>query len=276
MFETLRVRARRGAAFFVKEGLSFLLVCLPGVLLAQSPLFPTPLHLTREIDDPITRSRFVIEEYFQGNRAIAIRGDLTAITDYEKNEFIRIDRATGTYSITSFDELAKARRTDSSSPSKKSELVVRSVGSRTMAGRNASVIEASREVGGVKRRLEVALDREISMSADALDVVIGVAYPGNANEDSSDLALAIRGSRQNLVQEKASGFPLPLEQIVDYEIDGQTVRSANRVSRVGNELAPLDRTTIPAGARRVVDSILQLPQVTRDLDSLVSGAGTKP
>ncbi|MCA1732951.1 MAG: hypothetical protein LC732_05045, partial [Acidobacteria bacterium] len=63
-------------------------------------LFPQPLHLTREIADPVTGRTTLVEEYFSGNRAVSIAGDLTAVVDYAKGESVRIDRSQATFSVT--------------------------------------------------------------------------------------------------------------------------------------------------------------------------------
>ena len=78
---------------------------------ASAPLFPTPLHITRQVHDSISGKTAVLDEYAYGNRLISIRGAQTSIADYEKNELTQIDRNAGTYSITRFDALAKATGT---------------------------------------------------------------------------------------------------------------------------------------------------------------------
>lgn len=70
-------------------------------------LFPTPLHITRQVHDPISGQTTLLNEYGYGNRLITVRGSVTAIADYEKGELIEIDRDGGTYSVTRFDALAR-------------------------------------------------------------------------------------------------------------------------------------------------------------------------
>src|SRR6266850_2143045 len=77
---------------------------------AGAPLFPAPLHLTRQVHDSISDKTTLIEEYGYGNRLVAVRGGRTSIADYEKGELIEIDRDAGTYSVTRFDALAKAQQ----------------------------------------------------------------------------------------------------------------------------------------------------------------------
>lgn len=271
MFETLRARVGLAAAFFIPRGLSAATVLVASALSAQTVLFPTPIHLTRQIGDPISHSSSIVDEYYQGNRAFAIRGTLTAITDYEKGQLTRIDRAAGTYSITTFEAIAS--RTKGEFPAvvsrQGSKLTTRSAGNRVIAGRNTQLIEASREDRAVSRRFQIALDPEITVSDAALEVIVGSAYPNPKNEDSQDLIAAMRSAAPAGAMSKAgSSTALPLEQTITYDIDGESLRFTNVVSRVGNELPPADLVTIPPGARRVDDERLQLPQILHDLDSL--------
>ena len=49
---------------------------------AAEVMFPSPLHLTREVSDPITGGSSQIEEYAHGNRIVSITPRRTAIADY--------------------------------------------------------------------------------------------------------------------------------------------------------------------------------------------------
>src|SRR5262245_33193591 len=83
-------------------------LCVAFSALGAEPLFPTPLHITRQVHDPITDRTFVLDEYAQGNRLVSVSGAKTSIADYEKGELTEIDRDTATYSVTRFDAIAKA------------------------------------------------------------------------------------------------------------------------------------------------------------------------
>src|SRR5207244_13502940 len=83
---------------------------VPSAVAAAPPLFPTPLHITRQVHESVSGKSTVLEEYGVGNRLVAIRGGLTSIADYEKGELVEIDRDAGTYSITRFDAVARANR----------------------------------------------------------------------------------------------------------------------------------------------------------------------
>src|SRR5579872_2758433 len=87
-------------------------VALSAWLVASSSfgaLFPTPLHLVRCIDDPVANSSTTIDEYCYGDRIVTINGPRVAITDYAEQRLTEIDHQRGTYSVTSFAEIAKAR-----------------------------------------------------------------------------------------------------------------------------------------------------------------------
>ena len=92
------------AAFPFVAVLSFLFASA----MSGAPLFPSPLHISRQVHDSISEKTVLLEEYGVGNRLIAVRGGQTSIADYEKGELIEIDRDAGTYSITRFDALARA------------------------------------------------------------------------------------------------------------------------------------------------------------------------
>ncbi len=74
---------------------------------AQAVLFPAPLHITREVTDPITGSKAVIDEYCHGNRVVAVSGRRTSIVEYDKGHITVIDFGAGTYSHTKFELVAK-------------------------------------------------------------------------------------------------------------------------------------------------------------------------
>ena len=143
--------------------------CGATAVYAAQPLFPVPLHLSRSVDDPLSRSTTTVDEYCVGNRIIAIHGDRTSIADYGKSELLEIDRGKGTYSITRFDELAKAwaRNGDARRAAPKSASVeqpgpsIRKLGSGTVAGRPVDRMEADVADGETsKTKVVVGVDRD--------------------------------------------------------------------------------------------------------------------
>src|SRR5204862_4818428 len=77
--------------------------------LGAGTLFPTQLHIVRRIDDPIAKSSTTVEEFCFGDRIVSINGARVAITDYAAQTLTEIDHSSATYSVTRFDDIAKAR-----------------------------------------------------------------------------------------------------------------------------------------------------------------------
>jgi hypothetical protein len=239
------------------------LVCLvlAPALLAAGPIFPAPLHLTRQVHDPISGKTTVLNEYGYGNRLISVRGGLTSVADYEKGELLEIDRDAGTYSITRFDAIARA--TQAVSPqvptvAEKTKPVLRAMGSKaTKSGRSAEFFESSIDAKQLKQKIEVGVDRSVTLSKDALEVLLGSAYPG------------VRRSEHEMVLSAASqgqaSYSLPIEQVVSVDLDGQQLEFRTSVVRVGSEIPPADVVSIPAGARLVVSRIVA---VSQELDQI--------
>ena len=73
-------------------GLLTVVVCsISGDLISaagQTPIFSAPLHLTREVTDPISGRIDVIDEYCVGNRMVSVarKGERVSIADYGKGE----------------------------------------------------------------------------------------------------------------------------------------------------------------------------------------------
>lgn len=250
---------------------------------AAGPLFPTPLHLTRQVHDPITNTTAVLEEYGQGDRLVSVRGTKTSIADYTKGELMEIDRDAGTYSITRFDAIARARQiigantapVASATTTKPRERQFRSNGMRaTKLGRNAEFFETDIEGNGsgVKAKLEVAVDPTALVSKNALEVLLGAAYPG-VRRPEHDAVLSAAASpassrRSGLTAnaESEAMYALPIEQSVRYEAEGQSIELRTSVVRIGSEVPPADQLSIPAGARLVVSRLIAASEEIERLD----------
>ncbi len=253
--------------------------------IAAAPLFPTPLHITRQVHDPISGKTSVLEEYGVGNRLISIRAERTSIADYEKGELIEIDRNAGTYSVTRFDAIAKAAQltgapamaTMAGGP--KPAAPPRSAGMKaTRTGRNAEFFEADVD-GDVKQRIEVGVDRANLISKEALEVLLGAAYPGVRRPEHDAVLSAARSQRPRGVASQSEAgepaFALPVEQIVRYEIDGQQLEFRTSVVRLGSEPPPADLVSIPAGARLVVSRYVAVAQELETFEHPVSSPSPK-
>lgn len=246
---------------------------------AAAPLFPTPLHITRQVYDPISGKTSVLEEYGVGNRLISIRAELTSIADYEKGELIEIDRDAATYSITRFDAVAKATSAVGvAEVQTKASASPRRMGMKpTRMGRNAEFFEADVETGAMKQRIEIAVDPSALVSKDALEVLLGAAYPGVRRAEHDAVFSAARSQRQRgMAAEGVANeavFALPVEQIIHYDIEGQQLEFRTSVVRLGNESPPSELVSIPAGARLVVSRYVA---VTQELEQLERPAPSVP
>ncbi|HEX8409053.1 MAG TPA: hypothetical protein VF883_09325 [Thermoanaerobaculia bacterium] len=237
---------------------------------AAEPLFPTPLHLTRQVHDPLADTTVVLEEYGYGNRLVSVRGAKTSIADYERGELTEIDRDAATYSVTRFDLIARAVAMaggGGAAPVKEDRAearatsAMRSTGMRaTKLGRNAEYFEAEVGAAGMKQKVEIALDPTARVSKAALEVLLGAAYPAakRPEHDAVMSAAVTREQRRGNVSTNATAatqelYALPIEQRITIGLDDQTtIELRSSVVRVGIEQPPADLVSIPAGARLVV------------------------
>lgn len=255
-----------------KLAMAILAATMP-VASAADVLFPAPMHLTREVEDPLSGTTARIEEYCVGARVISIRGDRTSIADHEKGELTEIDRAAGTFSVTRFERIAAAR--GSMGPSEKASrssarLEPRSRGMRSVGSREGELLEIELESAGPERRtVQVVVDRSLSLSEAAIEVLTGAAWPMQRGLESE---AAIRAAATANPAGKAVGvrYGLPLEHVVTFEVDGEVLRTVNRIVRVGSELPPPELVAIPPGAREVPSPIVERERMLRELDALPS------
>ena len=243
---------------------------------AAGTIFPTPIHLTREVHDPISGKTVVLNEYGYGNRLVSVRGDLTAIADYEKGELTEIDRRAGTYSVTRFDTIARAIRLQGgpggggeNRPGGEEMLraapELQPLGAKaTKSGRTAEFFRGE----GESQNVEVAVDRSVRVSKEALEVLLGTAYPGTRSEQHDMVMSAARGQQDS--------YALPLEQLFEIRAGDERVQFRSSVLRVGNEPPPADAVAIPAGARLVVSRTAAVLEELERLDSPPLRPPSKP
>jgi hypothetical protein len=240
---------------------------------AAEPLFPAPLHITRQVEDPISGKTVVLNEYAYGNRLVSVRGNMTAIADYERGELTEIDREKGTYSITRFETVAKAAQS-AGAPEQpvaaKAGRAPRSVAARsTKSGRRADFFAGEVENAELKQTVEVGVDRSVRLSREALEVLLGSAYPGVRRSEHEILIAAaaparlMAGPTSQTPGPAASGYALPIEQITRFEAGGEILEFRNSVVRVGNESPPAELIAIPAGAQLVTS---RLSAVVREIE----------
>jgi hypothetical protein len=248
---------------------------------AAGAIFPSPIHITREVHDPISEKTVVLNEYGYGNRLVSVRGDVTAIADYEKGELTEIDRAAGTYSVTRFETFARAAQLagggepESPSLSQTPKRDVKSLAAKpTKSGRPADFFRAE----GQSLAVEVAVDRSVRVSKEALEVLLGTAYPGTRSEQHDLVMAAASGgmSGERPVAADAAArrddYALPLEQLFEIKLGDDRVEFRSSVLRVAPEPPPAEILAIPPGARLVVS---RTAAVVRELE-LLDAAPLRP
>lgn len=225
-------------AFLVSAGLA------AGVC-AQEVLFPRPLHLVRSIDDPLSGGAVTVDQYCAGNRIVTVRGQRVSIADYGRQELTEIDRAARTYSVTPFDAIAK------------------------------SIPAASSKKSDVKVRVNVS--ERVTLSRDALDVLIGAAYPNPRRAEHDAIVSAIRAkggekfraAASNAKASSVAEYALPVEQIATYDAGGgETVTVRDAVVHVATDTIPPELLLIPPGATRVESARIRAARELRALDEL--------
>lgn len=247
-------------------------------LAAADLLFPTPLHLTRRIHESIGGGTTTVEQYCYGNRVITVRGPITTIADYDKNEVTEIDRSAGTYSISRFDQVAKALNPRSApvmAQSSKQTWELRKVGrASALSTRSTEIFEADRQDAAVTRHVRIGIDGSVALSKDALDVITGSAYPANPKEEDAAIALAAKGHAPAVASQSTGGaktaerYGLPVEQVFRFDVEGQQAEYRDVVMRVGDEVPPADLVAIPAGAKLVESRLLKTTRMIDAIDRL--------
>ncbi|MDQ6799845.1 MAG: hypothetical protein M3041_03310 [Acidobacteriota bacterium] len=202
--------------------------------LGAGTLFPTPLHLVRRIDDPISKKSTTLDEFCLGDRIVSISGARVAITDYGTQTLTEIDHASATYSVTRFDDIAKAR------PS-------------VAASGKASV--------------NVTVDRTVALSRDAVEAIVGAAYPNHRDSRHEQILAAAAPAISGRVaaQSMDSAFGLPTDTSIVFE-EGLTYR--NVVIRFDHDLPPAPMMLIDPGATRVESRLTRMTREMQQLDKL--------
>jgi hypothetical protein len=223
---------------------------------AADVLFPRPLHLTRQVHDSNGNTTSTSDQYCYGNRVVTVSGARTTIADYARAELTEIDREAKTFSVTRFDDVARALSVAAPEAQKnESEWQVRSSG---------DAVEAQLHDGAVLRKARVVVNPAVALSRDALDVLIGAAYPNARKAEDRVVADAARmrsvaatGAGTNA---SAAAYALPIERHIEVTIDGTRAEQRDVVTRIGDELAPAEAVAIPAGAK-----LVQSPDISKTI-----------
>ncbi|HEU4887384.1 MAG TPA: hypothetical protein VFV49_05815 [Thermoanaerobaculia bacterium] len=265
---------------------------------SSTVLFPKPLHLVRTIEDPLARGTSTVHEYCVGNQVITVNGSRVAVADYDKQQLTEIDREAGTYSVTPFEELAKANAnirggggvaTSKASKAPKSDSAAGAVKPETWkatqlgvrgaaGGRSVDAWQLVRGDARDKTTIEIGVDRRIALSRDAVEVLVGASYPNTRREEHDALLRAASGpagttQRQPMANSVGNSAPsaqygLPVEQILTFESAGERVEVRNTVREVNEELPPANLLIIPPGSQLVESRTVRMARELRELDEL--------
>ncbi len=257
--------------------------------LSAEVLFPQPLHLVRRIDDPVSQSTVTLHEYAAGNQLITVNGSRVAIADYDKQQVTEIDRAAGTYSITRFDEIATGSANAQPVPKRAAIAGGAAGGSpKPVKKWTATAMAAKSSVSGRSldsfelkaddaKKIEVGVDRRVSLSRAALEVLIGAAFPNQRSEAHDAILDAASGRIGGVRQIQGDAAPneerfgLPMEQSVIWEAVGERITMRSSVVDLNNDLPPADLLTIPPGAQRVESRTTRLLRELENLDRIPGG-----
>lgn len=234
-------------------------------------IFSKPLHIKRIVEDPISKSSTTIDEYASGNSVVSVIGERTAIFDYAAAKITVIDRSRGTFSVSTFEEYAAAQ--PQSKLSAKSKVAsdgrweVRELSPSTHAGRVTDVRAAHEKGPGASRVVTVATARDIELSADGFDALMGTRYPGTASEEADVVRLlatrTAAASGKTLAQ-----YALPLSTSITYGEKSEDITFRNSVIHVDAERIPPHLLLIPPGATRVASPFESAERKLDDLNRL--------
>jgi hypothetical protein len=228
----------------------------------------------RQLDDPISRTTATIDEYCAGNRVVTVRGSKVTIADYDAQQLTEIDHAAQTWSVTPFAEIAASRAAldarIGAAPAPPSARLTASSSSSAHASSAVDTFVAD----APQRHLEVGIDRRVSLSRAAAEVLIGAAYPGSGNEEQEEILNAAGNHRDvsamSVAARSDATYGLVAERTLTIQSGGTTLVSHNKILRVGDEMPPSDATLIDPGAKRIESRTTRLSRELREIDTLPS------
>jgi hypothetical protein len=238
---------------------------------AAPALFPKPLHLVRRVEDPFVKKAIVVDQYCAGDRVVTVSGNHVTIVDYAQQQMTEIDRAASTYSITRFDEIARAAVAPAAAAKSAAAPKVTPLGMKSSAsGRSAD----SFEIDGGKLKIVAGFDRTVALSRDAVEVLIGSAYPGvKRPEHDALLGVAVTPHNGGRIAANAAAAPaeygLPIEQTITVRNEDNTSTvTRSSIVRFDNDPPPPALLVIPAESKRVDSRLSRFSQEMQDADTI--------
>ena len=217
---------------------------------AAATLFPEPLHITRQIEDGVTRSRVTVEEYCEGNRIVAVRGDHVAIADYARRELTEIDRAAGTWSVTTFAAIASAQ------PAQRDR--------HTWRSERAEHGARFRRDDGLAE-LAIDVDRSVALTREGLESLIGAVDPQTHDARQEAIRAVAAGATAGSSKSGSRDSALPLRQTLT---EGDRTIAATEVLHVDGVQVPPQLIRIDVAMRRVESTRLRVAAAAAGLDAL--------
>jgi hypothetical protein len=262
---------RRMTGTSVRRAAALIAVMLAATAAAAEPvLFPTPLHIVRRVEDPITRRSSVVGEYCSGNRITSLAGTNVTTIDFARGEVVDVDRAATTYSVTTFKEIANASRHSVANIQASPWKVVTLASRTTDGGRLAEVYEATKTTTVAKVTVEISIDRHFPISHAAVEALIGSSYP-NRRSDIHDAILEAaapkRSQRAAAMSSQTESYGLPVDETVTFEAGGEKSVSRTTVLLVDSAPVPPAALVIPPGASRVESRLTRFAKELERLDT---------
>ncbi|MFN2442051.1 MAG: hypothetical protein ABR517_05160 [Thermoanaerobaculia bacterium] len=250
-----------------------ILFAIPFAATAAEPLFPQPLHIVRAVDDPVAGRSMTVEEYYAGNRVVAVSGELVAIADYAAETLTRIDRAGGTFSVVRFADLAAARaqlapERRSAAVSESSTSAPAARGTATHLGRTVELHRV--DLAGDSGTVEVSVDRSIALSSRALEVIAGSAWPAEPTPQARAILSAAGPSSalRGIASQSARAHGLPVRVRTTFRMGNDSLTVENRVESIDSRTAPPALIAVPSGATEVAHPEVEAARRLRELDQI--------
>lgn len=237
------------------------------VPLRGAALFPSPLHLVRQIEEPATGSKSTVDEYCEGNRIVTVArgGARVTIADYAAQELTEIARDRHEYSVTPFAEIARASqdevRVEKSLAATTTSWQTHLLGARSsLSGRSVDAYEIFR----AEQSIEIAFDRSVPLTRAAAEVLLGGAYPSHPGSEHDALLQAARGTAGSRPIASLSAaaaddvFALPVEQTVTRRAEGTSMVIRIVVTKVDAAVIPRELLSMDPDAKLVESRLTRM------------------